>query len=88
MIRREVYDRLNGERSYQELMTKTKGWQQEHSVGDWIVFMQGYLNKAIARGSKEIGWDGALDELRKVAALAVACFEEHGVPERKSVDQK
>jgi hypothetical protein len=83
MDRLEVYKRIDGERNYQELRKQALGWSEKHSVGDWVVFMEQYMRQAIERGSKESGWNGALEELRKVAALAIACFEEHGVPERQ-----
>jgi hypothetical protein len=76
--RRDVYDIIDGERDYQD-----KKWSGDiHSVGDWIVFMRTYLTQAETRFSKEVGDSGALDEIRKVAALAVACMEQNGYVER------
>lgn len=88
MDRKDVYKVIDGERSYQDIKGELHDWAPKHSVGDFIVFMQGYLNAAVARGSKDTGWNGALEELRKVVALGVACFEQNGVPERKRSDDK
>jgi len=83
MDSKDIYKVLDGERRYQDTKGELLGWSATHSVGDFIVFMQGYLNDAIKKGSHEAGWQGSLEELRKVVALGVACFEQHGVPERK-----
>ena len=88
MDRKDVYKVIDGERTYQNVKGELYNWRPIHSVGDYIVFMQGYLNAAIARGSKDSGWDSALEELRKVVALGIACFEQNGVPERKRTDDK
>jgi hypothetical protein len=53
-----------------------------HSVGNWIVFMEHYLGLAKAELTLKDGHTAALEMMRKVVALGVACFEEHGVPPR------
>ena len=71
-----VFDIIDGERDYQDVK-----WGKDHShdVAAFVVFMREYHNQVVRRASKENGWSGALDELRKVAALGVACMEKHGV---------
>ena len=54
-----------------------------HTVGDWLIYIQDYLTEAFHRASREEGYQGALDTLRKVAAMCVACFEQNGVPSRQ-----
>jgi hypothetical protein len=82
------------ERYYQRLRWGTRlGVGGEHGgqvfaerpqdVGNFLVYMKVYLDKALARYSSEEGPYGALDELRKVAALAVACFEQYRCPRRR-----
>ncbi len=82
MTQPEVFRILHDERTYQDVKWGTEE-HRNHTPGDYIVFMQSYLTDAIRRASTEAGWDGALEELRKVVALGVACFECNGVPERK-----
>ena len=65
---------ISEERRYQ-----VQKWGDEKcNVAEFVLFMKGYHARAVARGSQEKGWDGALDEIRKVAALGVACLEQHG----------
>ncbi len=81
-IRRErVFEAINGERHYQE--TKW-GDLVDHpqSVGAYLTLMRVHLSRA------ENAWAGAnnnieaLDCLRKVLAIGVACGEQHGMPRR------
>lgn len=74
MTRPEVYERIDGERSYQN-----EKWPPDnHDVGSWIALMEDYLHEA----KRAVNNDEALDSLRKVVTLGVACFEQHGVPHR------
>lgn len=86
MEREEVYQVLNRERLYQDIKWGGQNFDQHHEVEAWLVYMQAYLNKAINRISTETGPQGALDEMRKIVALGIACFEIHGVPERSQID--
>jgi hypothetical protein len=47
-----------------------------------LVYIQHYVDLAFNRVSTEDGEQGALENLRKIAALAVAAMEEHGAPPR------
>lgn len=91
MDRKEIYSRIDDERYYQAVR-----WGTFHSnaggdhpvdrpkpVESFILYMEDYLQQARHQISREEGHDNALDSLRKVVALGVACFEQHGVPERK-----
>lgn len=82
MKREDIYKILDTERDFQD-----QAWDGEehrtHEVGTFIVYIEHYLNQARTRVSTDINTNGALNELRKVAALAIACFEAHGVPNRK-----
>jgi hypothetical protein len=78
MERRFVYEALDTERGYQ-----TEKWgQSEHEVATFIVFMEHHLQKARRLVSEHPSDVRALEELRKVTALGVACFEQHGVSHR------
>ncbi len=84
---KKVIDVLLTEREYQKKRWGTRQadgsfTENAHSVGNYLLFMQDYLTEAIHRASREDGFDGALDSLRKVMALGIRCFEEHGIPSR------
>lgn len=80
-----VYQNIDRERDYQD-----KKWgdqnDRRHTPGDFIVFMQDYLTEAAHKASREHGWEPALDVLRKVVALGVACLEVRGCPPRSEHD--
>lgn len=95
MTRQDVYAAIDGERAYQETVWGPDGERRvagvpqdgyanpsEHDVGSWMVFMDHYMNLAKAELSTKHGTGPALHQLRKVATLAVACFEQHGCPSR------
>lgn len=78
MERSNIYEQLNKERTYQNRLTKN----EQISVADELIMIEYYLNEA------KIKWvnnkkDGlCLDSLRKMTAVAVRCFENHGCPSR------
>jgi hypothetical protein len=86
MRRTEVYSRIDGERDYQD-----KTWvarrtlegtpDEEKPVAEWINYIEYHLSKAKER-VYHLDTQGALAEVRKVAALAVRTMEIHGCPER------
>lgn len=84
--RSEVYAAINGERDYQDsLGTATYGEPVEHTVGDFLVYMDDYLKEAMHTASRVWGEKcvpQVMDKLRKVIALGVACAEQHGIPQR------
>lgn len=91
MTRGEVNDVIAHERTYQDKVWGDQGERRtnpntdqssKHDVGEWMIFIDSYLEQAKKRLTHEHGTAGALDSLRKVAALCVACFEQHGVPYR------
>lgn len=71
MVRADVYKLIDSERDYQE---KTQAaWDDSRwSISDWVIFIRRYLQKID-------DWTGhpkeQMDEMRKVAALAVAAME-------------
>lgn len=82
MDRKEIYAALDSERDYQD-----KKWGDVHTervkeVGSYLTIIRGCLNRAEARFMDSKGDQEALTELRKVAAVCVACFENHGVAAR------
>lgn len=77
--REQVYEALNSERAYQAYR-----WTgHSHSVIEYLVFIEHYLNKAKALATtEEQGPWAVLDQLRKLTALGVAAMEENGVARR------
>lgn len=80
MTREQVYDVLNGERDYQDWKWDTS--KRTKPTESYMLYMKAYLDEAIQKISHEAGDFNALDILRKVVALGVACFEDNGVPPR------
>jgi hypothetical protein len=86
MERREIYNRIDGERNYQD-----ENWgsrrqmdgtpDEEKPVAEWINYIEYHISKAKER-VYHLDTLGATHELRKVAALAVRAMEIHGCPER------
>lgn len=83
----QVFDLIRGERRYQDSRwhegTTTTGGN--HSFEEWILYIEHYLAKAkvvLATGAKQDADPIAADNLRKVAALAVAALENNGGPAR------
>jgi hypothetical protein len=78
MIKREhVYLIIESERKYQD-----ENWPGTANVGEHLVLMQTYLNEAMQKWTHTKGDETALQEIRKVAALAIRCMEQHGVAVR------
>lgn len=53
-----------------------------HDVGTWVLYMEHYLDLAREELATKQGTEAGLHMIRKVAALSVACFEQHGCPPR------
>lgn len=83
MKREDVYKVIDGERNYQD-----SKWGRQTDLSkrteNFIIYMQAYLNQAVNDITFNKGDQKALDSLRKVVGLGVACFEINGVPERTS----
>lgn len=83
--RQEVYSAVNDERVFQDRKWGTIH-QHPHEVGSWLTIMRQLLNDAEKSYMSQRGDIGALDELRKVVAVGVACMEQHGPVLREAVD--
>lgn len=86
MTRKEVYEKINKERDYQESLTKKKFRHNkaDRSVPAEIVMMQTYMNHAIHEFTDYGGDEHALHQIRKVVALGIRCLEHHGCPQRET----
>lgn len=81
--REDVYEVIDGERDYQNNLpqSRTDG-PMNHTVGDFLTLIRRYSVKADEAYANTAGNLFALHEIRKIAALAVACMEVHGAPKR------
>jgi len=83
----DVLAAVIGERSYQN-----RKWgrpsERPHEVGAWMTLMRTHLAEAEQLWAGSRGDEKALDELRKVVAIGIACFEQHGVPSRGNPQPK
>jgi hypothetical protein len=81
--RREVYKAIDTERDYQEVR-----WDgHTHTVTEWMVYMRDYIEEGLHHVSRSANELQALEEVRKVTALGVACMEQLGAPKRKAPTQ-
>jgi len=78
--RKEVYVAIDSERDYQDNKWRNAYDDSEWSAGDWLIFIERYLNKAKDTLGDE---DATLDNIRKIAGLAVAAMEYKGAPMRE-----
>jgi hypothetical protein len=81
MERTKVYDAIDSERNYQDRKWGTVD-QHPHEVGGWLTLMRKLLTDAEAAWAGSNGDYTALQEIRKVLAVGVACAEQHGLPGR------
>lgn len=83
MLRKEVYTIIDSERDYQDNQPKHSIEQDKnHSVGDWLWFIQKYVNYA-SDEVNNLDTDASLEGVRKIAALCVACMEYNETKLRK-----
>lgn len=83
MTRNDVYNAINSERDYQDAKWGGPSHDATKSVAHFLTYMRHFMAKADSAMTTEIGEAAALEEMRKVVALGVACFEQHGCPKRK-----
>lgn len=83
-----VYEALDAERDYQEQRwnystTSTGG---KHSVTEFVLYMDTYIQDIKQDLSKNADPEAsrlALDKLRKVTAMGIACMEQNGIVKRE-----
>lgn len=83
--RDDVYDAIDTERIYQDEGHGNAATDRpEKAVGEFILLMEEALaqGRAMHYRTPHEGADCVLDFVRKVAALAVRCMEQHGAPLR------
>jgi len=81
--RHEVFAAIEGERAYQDGLGIDRTFSEgRHEVAGHLVMMDTYLKKAVWAWTSNPGNHQALHEIRKIAAIAVRCMEQHGAPQR------
>ena len=84
MERENVYQVLDGERTYQQNMISPNTCHLDKpTVEAELIMMEHYLLEARNKWVTTKGNEECLNSLRKVAGIAVRCFENHGCPMRK-----
>lgn len=81
--REDVYKAIDSEREYQENLGAGRTDGRTHTVGEFLVMLQRYVDHAFAAWTDNAGDQAALNQVRKVAGIAVNCMEKHGAPHRK-----
>jgi hypothetical protein len=82
LSRCDVFNLINGERDYQDALPNTRTDGLPKSVGEYITMMQHYQAAMVTAWTLNAGSGPALDNMRKIAAIAVHCMEDHGAPAR------
>ena len=85
--RDDVYAALDSEREYQEFRwnENTTMPEGEHSIMEWLVFLQDYVTEAMhiaTRVPTQLANPQLLDSLRKIGGMCVCAMEQHGAPIR------
>ena len=89
MKRGKIFGVITGERMYQDAQLKKGRFQEQvHTVGEELLLMKVYLDEAIELYTYNYGDAPALHGIRKVAALAVRCMENHGALPREDIVSK
>ena len=91
--REEIYHAIDTERNYQDTLWNSFTTTSDgiHSVSEWLVYIEDYLNEAkhvVSRRADPEGSSRALDILRKVGAMCVACMEQNGCTVREKPDPR
>ena len=79
MNRSEVYRMIDGERAYQQ----AHGLSDAHTPFEWLNSIEYYSEKAW----KNTHTEPMMEQMRKLAALAVAALEQYGCPPREGYEQ-
>ena len=86
--RKDVYELIDGEREYQEALwgetlSGNRPGDGERSIDEFSLYLVGYADDLLKSASHFSSSHEKLSIIRKLAALAVACMEQHGAPQRE-----
>lgn len=80
--RRRVYEAIDSEREYQDQKWGNPRHDEQESMGNFLIYIERYLNRAKAGFYDHNATVDVLNDVRKIAALAVAAMEQFGAPKR------
>ena len=81
MNRADVYKAIDSERDYQERKWGNGATKKVHSLEEWCLYIQDYLDEAkhaLSRKPDDVCYPIAKEIMRKIGGMAVKCMEEHG----------
>lgn len=78
MTREEVYGAISGELAYQQ----QKFGENPHEIDAFATYIRQYSRELDEVATKPNAATVKLDTMRKIAAIAVRCMEQHGAPVR------
>jgi|SRR5579862_6973583 len=88
--RREVVAAIDSEVDYaKSFVLPERRYYRTHTLGEFILMINQYAAQAQEKWTHHSdvgeGFPESLHEVRKIAALAFRCMEQHGAPKRKVV---
>jgi hypothetical protein len=83
MDRKTVYDIIDSERDYQDFrwgytLSMDRPGKGERSIDEFTNYIKAYTDELFHFSITESSTEQMMDNMRKIAALAVACMEQHG----------
>jgi len=78
MNREDVYFLIDEEREYQDTLGPERVDGHQHSVAEELLLLQAYVQDAANAWVGMPGDSFVLDEMPKIAAIAVRCLENYG----------
>lgn len=85
-----VYKAIDSERDFQDnFVMPERRYFRTHTLGEFILMLNQYAAQAMQKWTHHSDGDSpddfppSLHEVRKIAALAVRCMEQHGAPHRQ-----
>lgn len=86
-IRKLVYDLIDGEIEYAQHWDKMRPESSQKDadkpIEAWLLWMEEYLSRARKAATTSVDKTEALENIRKLAGLAVNCMTYHPTPARK-----
>ena len=84
--RADVYRVIDGEREYQEKLpgNRSEDPKRIRAVSEYLTMLDHYVRHAQDAWTTRAGIEVPLQDMRKIAALAVRCMEEWGALPRES----
>ena len=86
MERTEVYKIIDGERDYQETRWDNSYPDEQKPPAEWLNYIKYHLERAEIT-NYELSKSDTMEEIRKIAALAVRAMEIHGCAPRRKMNK-